>query len=346
MPKPINGTISGSRAATILGLNQWETSFSVWQKIMEELAPGFNKKMGYEFPIFEESAAVRFGNAFEDANISITEGKLSSKIFNREKVYEFETAGNPELPLLLSCHIDGELSGSTLFEGKTTSIMSWKNKWGDPGTDKIPANYQIQVQHNMMLSGLKECVVAVLVFPETPEKWESMGWESRDCGVGYRLSHPNNSVGNIINPNDWASVLSQMGYHHLYYIKRNDELIKLMQQKYQEFWTDFVITKKPPKPMNLDDIARLCPEPVGTIVIEDQNIIDIVNEYKSISKEISSSGDLSKRVKQLKTLFLDTARNLGAVEDDESKDKWIFRDSTGKKIASWAKNKKGNWSLR
>ena len=270
MPIPIKGTISGSSAATVLGQNQYESIFTIWQKIMEDLNPGFNKSKGYELPaIFEGNASTRFGSAFEDSNLFITEGKLNADINDREKVFE-----DNENIFKMSCHVDGVTDSNTLisfrlpngeyitldskevlFEGKTTSSMSFRNKWGDPGTDKIPANYQIQIQHNMMLTGLKECIVAVLVFPETPESWEKMGWTIiEDDFNNFKIVKYNGSDEICkIDPITWANVLSQMGYHHLYYIKRNDELIDIMKRHYQEWWENYVITKKPPKPMNLED---------------------------------------------------------------------------------------------
>ena len=41
MPKPITGSISGSRSATILGLNDYSTPVEAWLQIMEEREPGF-----------------------------------------------------------------------------------------------------------------------------------------------------------------------------------------------------------------------------------------------------------------------------------------------------------------
>ena len=42
--------ISGSRAASILGLSEWATVFQTWQEIKEEQVPGFNSLAGYVMP--------------------------------------------------------------------------------------------------------------------------------------------------------------------------------------------------------------------------------------------------------------------------------------------------------
>jgi predicted phage-related endonuclease len=365
--------ISGSRAATLLGLNQWSTPFELWQRIMEEREPGFNSLQGYVMPDDPDNAAIRWGNAFEDACISLTEEKLGLQITHREKEFQqgpcndglTRFCGTSDkwkyVDLPLTCHVDGMIyedgyeSGNVfnhdkLYEGKTTSIFTFRNKWGEPGTDKIPQNYQIQVQHNMMLSGAKEAVVSVLVFPEMPDKWEEMGWRTESRGLlkedVLRRYDEKNSVFTETLPCIWAGALAQMGYHHLYYIKADPELQQTMLEKYDEWWTKYVIGRTTPDPMNVDDIKRLCPEPVGTIVITDESLIDAYREMKSIKDETSKTGALGKRVEQLKTMFLDRARKLGAVEDDESKNKWIFRDAQGEKICSWGKDSRGRWILR
>jgi hypothetical protein len=374
MPKPIKATISGSGAATVLGFNPYQTPLEFWQNIMEQLHPGFNEEHNYTLPIFEGNASTRWGHAFEDACTELTAQKIESKITDQEKTFTKTVNG-----VSLSCHVDGlidvfwppktpvleklkiadtlELTKhrKTLYEGKTTTPYAFK-MWGEPGTDKIPRHVMCQVQHNMYLTGAKKAVVSVLVFPEHPEKWEDMGWQvcepdsirkSYDIYTYGNTNGTEYGSGEYINPINWATTLSQMGYHHLYYIDRNDELINEMLKKYKEFWDKYVLTKTPPKPMNLDDLKRLYPEPVGTYVIVDEAIVDIIQEYKSIGKEIGKGGNLSKRRDQLKLKFLeDCISKFQAVEDEESADKWIFRDGQGKKLGSWYKDKNGSFRFR
>jgi len=152
--------ISGSRAAAVLGLSQWSTPVNVWLEIMGR---EFCEKNNFEFPVFEGNAATRWGTAFESAIIELT-GK---DITDREKFYERD---------YLTCHVDGIIDGSVLYEAKTTSAMNYHESWGEPGTDQIPMIYQLQVQHNLLLTGLESAVLSVLVFPRRVEEWEEMGW--------------------------------------------------------------------------------------------------------------------------------------------------------------------------
>ncbi len=171
--KPIG--ISASRASTIMGINPWSSELEVWQKIMEEVEPGFNAANNYEYPVFEETAQIRWGNAFEDAVIKLAEDKAGKKIFDREKLYKYNK--------FITCHIDGryqdilsdEIIMTRLSEGKTTSFFYWKDNFGDPGTDKIPVQYQSQCQHQMLCTGAEKVILSVLVFPRRVDDWEAMG---------------------------------------------------------------------------------------------------------------------------------------------------------------------------
>jgi len=326
--------ISASRGAAVLGLSEFQTPFEVWQRIMEEREPGFNAKNSYVLPEDPDSAAIRWGLVFEDAVIELAEKAQGKKITWRE----MEFCHKPNYDFI-TCHIDGVYTtkGILLHEGKTTSAFSFREKWGEPGTDKIPRTYQIQVQHQMLCTGAKEAIVSVLVFPETPDKWEKDGWEIVLCTDGiYNLFKTIDSKMYSTQPEKWANVLSQMGYFHQYYIRANTDVQKHLVKAYREFWHNHILTGKPPEPRNYDDIKRLCPEPVGTIVCDTQ-MTAWYREYQSIKKEIGATGNAKKRQDKLKLRILDKMRKLNPVIDDESQDKVIFRDTQGNKLGQYSK---------
>lgn len=337
--------ISGSRAAAILGMSPWATPFSVWQDIMEGRTPGFNAGRKYDYEAFEGNASTRWGLAFEDAIIKLAEGKASEIIDNREKEYKHKKLD------YVTCHIDGNyhlytpLDRHKLHEGKTTTAYGFGDKWGDPGTDKIPIEYQIQVQHQMLCTGADSVIVSVLVFPKRPDDWEEMGMRIEEFEDGTYGITSDSMNGKCNDPMFFASALLAMGYFHQYTVPANHDLQQLMLHKYREWWTKYVLAETPPEPANYADIRAMITEPVGTIIVNDDTA-RWFKEYKSIGSEIGSGGNLAKRRDQLKVLILKNARALESTLDDESTDKWIFRDDQGNKLGSYGRTAKGTMVFR
>ena len=359
--------ISGSRAAAILGMSPWATPFSVWQDIMEARQPGFNAAHGFDYEAFEGNASTRWGLAFEDAIIKLAEEKVQAGIICREQ--ERHADGFD----YITCHIDGLYHATNiLHEGKTTTLFNYSDNWGEPGTDKVPVETQIQVQHQMLCTGADECIVSVLVFPKRPDDWEGEGWEIKQDTRGISWLD-NNGLG--IDPIVWAESLAQMGFFHQYTVKANLDLQALMLSKYRVWWTKYILGETPPAVANYSDIRAMITAPSGTIIV-DPDTARWFKEYKDIGSEIGSTGNLAKRRDQLKTFILEHTRKLSLticpydskltygtchaecgfskceagvnapVLDDESADKWIFRDDQGKKLGSYGKNKSGNMVFR
>jgi hypothetical protein len=251
----------------------------------------------------------------------------------------------------ITCHIDGIYEGEILHEGKTTSAFAFREKWGQPGTDHIPRSYQVQVQHQMLCTGAGEAIVSVLVFPETPDAWEAMGWkpvvETLSTGKTYYTLNRNCEPGDskpvdIVQVEYWARALSEMGYFHQYPVQANREAQRRMVEAYREFWEKHILTGIPPEPRNYDDIKRLCPEPKSTIIVPDY-IERKIAEYKGITEETARA---KNRKERLKTIITKYAAEHEGVLDDESKEAVIFRNSSGGKLGSWSKNKNGTLVFR
>jgi putative phage-type endonuclease len=335
--------ISASRGAAILGRSDFQSPFEVWQRIMEEREPGFNNARGYVLPKEPDSAAIRWGTVFESAICKLAVQAQDRNIIYRECFYEA-----PDMKYV-TCHIDGiyfedldRISGtdSMLHEGKTTSAFVFRENWGEPGTDHIPRAYQIQVQHQMICTGARDAIVSVLVFPETPDKWESVGWEAKQCNEASLLVNENKCSSK--DPMEWAEVLAEMGYFHQYHIHKNNEVQQLMILAYRDFWNNHVLTGKPPEPRNYEDIKRLMPEPKSTIIVPDL-IERKIAEYKGINEETATA---KKRKERLKTIITKYAAANEGTLDDESKEAVIFRNSSGDKLGSWYKDKNGKLIFR
>ena len=328
MPPPRTDIIgiSATRASAILGFNQWKTPLLAWQEIMEKIEPGFNAGRGYTIPEREDKAVFRWGTAFEDAIIDLAEVMSGRRIGDRELL-----VADGISPTHFS-FIDGAYPDGAIHEGKTTNFRAFDQKWGDPGSDRIPQEYQVQVQHAMMCAGAEEAIVSVLVFPRPVDDWEAEGWRVFQSASIYGLI--NEETGFLSKVSDWAKTLNQMGYFHQYHIAANPKVHKSLRAMYVDFWERYVLTKTEPDITDYEDIRRLFTAPKGTLVVP-ADVSEWMREYKNINAEIGKGGHLSKRKDELKTRILEFARLKTTVADDESQEKIIFMDEVGRKIGQF-----------
>lgn len=346
---PLIGTISGSGAAAVVGLNPYQSQVEKWQAIMEELHPGFNAARGYDFTPFTGNASTRWGTAFEDAVIGLAEDRAGMSICFREMVatHEWEKQFITERAWILnkavaSCHIDGEYLSDesksdtrTLHEGKTTSEMVFRKKWGSPEDGRLPPEYAIQVQHQMMCTGADSCILSVLVFPKAPDEWEKIGWEVMpDNGAGYRLFKVGSSVDDFDTPYDWARVNARQGYFHQYHIQAHPVAQAALKAAYSDFWSRYVIPQIEPPCRTYEDVKRLFVDPKGTIIVDDE-IESLCTEYKLINSQIGASGRLAKRKAKIRRMVLDYMRRADPMVGDDNREKTVMVSRTGKPLMSY-----------
>ena len=328
-------SVSASRGSAILGLSKWNSPVGVWLQIMESREPGFCVKNGYKMPEFEYTPVMRWGHAFESSVIELAERRAGSEIKDRENLFKYPAFEGD----VITCHVDGRYNENTLHEGKTTNSRYYRDNFGEPGTDEVPTDYQVQCQHQMICTGAEKVILSVLVFPRMVDEWEREGIipeQEAPGGEWYLWINENE----IIKPIEWAKPLSDMGFFHQYVIPAHEELQKNMIHHYREFWEKYVLTGTPPEPQTYDDIKALCPEPIGTIIADDR-VARLMSEYKLIGEEISGSGPLAKRRESIKVEVLKYMMDTAGIPDDESRTKWVLRDQSGKKLVSWGSNKAG-----
>jgi hypothetical protein len=332
---------SASRVAAILNLNAYQTPIHIWQILMEERNPGWNKDHDYELPLFTDNPVVKWGKAFENAIISLAESKYCDKIIDQEK---FFNSG------LLTCHIDGAYSkmdnGLVLHEGKTTNARAFytikddKLRWGESGTDEVPEEYQIQAAVQRICTGADLVRLSVLVFPKPVDEFEELGWLPLvfDNTDYYSLINSKNinSESSLINfagplirtPMQWAQSLNEMGFFYTYDLPKNKALEEAIIKKVVEFDENHIQTGIPPKARDYDDIRRLLKNPIGTIIATPE-LKAMATEYSEITRQIGSGGPMAKRREQLKVEILDTAKNSNKDDWSEPYDKLIIIDPDG-----------------
>ena len=135
-------SIGGSDAPSIIGLNPWESPYTVWADKLGKLPPK------------EDNEAMRLGRDLEDYVAKRFTEKTGKKV-RRENFL----ITNPQYPFA-HANVDRMVVGEDAgLECKTTSVLNLKRfKNGE-----YPANYYVQCVHYMMVTGCAKWYLAVLV---------------------------------------------------------------------------------------------------------------------------------------------------------------------------------------
>ena len=300
MSKPIN--ISASRGAGVLGLSDYGTQVEVWSDIVHDLYPSY---FGDRYQEREKTAAMAWGSGFETAIINA----IDKGITGRETLY---TSDNR----IITCHIDGMYPDGTLHEGKTSSLWGYKDRFGEPGSDRIPRDYQIQVQQQMMLTRADRCILSILVFPNRVEDFPV---DIDDLSENEKFK--------------WVLALCRMGYFHQYIIPANPVLHEALRENYLHWWKAYIDPEIcTPEPNSYEDIKLLTPSPVGTIVADEATERRSAT-YKQALAEIKELSDTKDRCKTDMLAYM--AKQEVMALDEDSTDKWILKSRWGRKLHSY-----------
>ncbi|EJX17504.1 hypothetical protein SOJ_17930 [Staphylococcus sp. OJ82] len=137
-------SIGGSDCGTILGMNNYESPFTLWQKKL--WADDYEEDIS-------DKIQIKFGNYNEQFVAKLFEEKTGKKLRKHNKMmyhkdYDF-----------ISANVDRVVIGeNALLECKTTSEFL-KDKWKD---GNVPASYMAQCYHYMAVTGVDVVYIAVL----------------------------------------------------------------------------------------------------------------------------------------------------------------------------------------
>lgn len=137
-------SIGGSDCGTILGMNNYESPFTLWQKKLwaDEYEEDISDKIQVKFGHYNEQFVAKL---FEDATGKKVR-KHNKMMYHKD--YEF-----------ISANVDRVVIGeNALLECKTTSEFL-KDKWKD---GNVPASYMAQCYHYMAVTGVDVVYIAVL----------------------------------------------------------------------------------------------------------------------------------------------------------------------------------------
>lgn len=142
--------IGGSEAAASLGLSERTTALHVYLSKRGELAPS------------EDNAATLWGRLLEPV-VRQHYAERTGRVVTQPR----EMLRHPKYSFVIG-HPDGLTEGRG-YEGKTART---DRGWGEPGTDQIPQDYVLQVQHYMLLTAIPVFDVAVLIGGQDYRQYE------------------------------------------------------------------------------------------------------------------------------------------------------------------------------
>ena len=156
------GMVGGSDAGTLLGWNKWKSPINLfYQSIGMDLLPTkMNRQMA-------------FGKMLEDTIAEMWqywdgEEKFIQNIIHKAKVRKFKKVKaiieNPEYPMLFA-NLDGMVTQHPVY-GKKKGILEIKNVGKmtvDSYIDGVPPNYIAQMNHYMLVTGLKYAEICMQV---------------------------------------------------------------------------------------------------------------------------------------------------------------------------------------
>lgn len=137
------GGITSTDAAAIVGLSRWKTAGDVW---VDKKHP----EVAAQIKIDPQVKARLEWGILDEPTIAAKYCKITG-----DRLYKPGTIKNPQIRWMIATpdwHIEGKDKG---VEGKC--VETWDTSdWGQAGTDLIPADYLIQIYHQMMTTGFKE----------------------------------------------------------------------------------------------------------------------------------------------------------------------------------------------
>lgn len=138
--------IGGSDAAAALGLSKWKTPVQLY---LEKIGEAANDDVS-EGPRY-------WGSVLEDIVATEYVKRTGNKVRRRRQAFV-----HPENDFMLA-HIDRSVDGQQKVLECKTSTDFLAGAWGPNGSDDVPDEYLIQVQHQLACTGYDRADLAVLI---------------------------------------------------------------------------------------------------------------------------------------------------------------------------------------
>lgn len=90
----------------------------------------------------------------------------------------------------------------------------------------------------------------------------------------------------------------------IYWIKRDEEIIRPLRARLVAFWNDHVVAGVPPKPMDLPDVIRLLKRAKATEVEASPEVAALLTELEQVKQKKAAAEDREVEIKYLVGLFV------------------------------------------
>lgn len=270
--------IGGSDAAAICGVSKWRTPVDIY---LDKTSEYVEKESSHIF---------KRGNALEP---------LVAELFRRQfkkDVEVVDTIKSTDQPFMFA-NIDGLLKQEcALVEFKHYNKFMEK-EWGDEGTDQIPDDYLLQVQHYLFVTKMKKAYVAVLFASDDVFNllYDVVLMED---GLVKALS--------IINVDRFPL--------KLYEVHKNEKLIQSLVKIEKDFWENHVKKKTPPTWTTREDLAHLFPVANDREIFANDDDIQVIAEIKKQKEDLEK---IEKEIEEKKTYLCGRLQNASALKTPE-----------------------------
>lgn len=256
--------IGGSDVAAVLSLNPWKTPLDVWN---DKLGLSEDKEMSepaYWGTVLEDTVAREFqqrtGMKVQKVTHQFVDPECDWMIANIDRaIINPEIAGKVR-PLLKVEEIEkyADITGveriintDVAFEAKTANAFT-ADLWGPSQELEIKQN-NLRTEH------------VIPLYYETQIQWY--------CGI---LKLKGMYLAVLIGGSDFR----------MYWVDARPDVFQVIKEKCSAFWNNYVLTKTPPEPINIEDVLKLYGRSNGKAIEAQGDLAINYGEYARLNGEI------------------------------------------------------------
>lgn len=252
--------IGGSDVAAVLGLNPWKTPLDVWN---DKLGISEDKEMSepaYWGTVLEDTVAKEFqlrtGKRVQKVSHQFADPETPWAIANIDRAIINPDIAKRVRPLEMTEKEIAKygyrpITTDIAFEAKTAHAFT-ADLWGPSQELEIKQN-NLRTEHEIPL------------YYETQIQWY--------CGI-LRLRGMYLAV--LIGGSDFR----------MYWVDARPDVFQVIKEKCSAFWNNYVLTKTPPEPINIEDVLKLYGRSNGKAIEAQGDLAINYGEYARLNGEI------------------------------------------------------------